>query len=49
LVNNDTFRNEFVTSTLKSPFLDQLPIYLNTNENNGLRGAALYGFLRCKI
>ncbi len=45
LVNNDTFRNEFVTSPLKSPFLDQLPIYLNTNENNGLWGAALYGFL----
>jgi glucokinase len=45
LVNNDTFRNEFVTSTLKSPFLDRLPIYLNTKENNGLWGAALYGFL----
>jgi glucokinase len=45
LVNNDVFRNEFVTSTLKSPYLDQIPIYLNTNENNGLWGAALYGFL----
>ena len=45
LVNNDTFRNEFVASTLKSPFLDRLPIYLNTKENNGLWGAALYGFL----
>jgi glucokinase len=45
LVNNDTFRNEFISSTLKSPYLDRLPIYLNTNENNGLWGSAFYGFL----
>ncbi len=46
LVDNDTFRQEFVTSTLKSPFLDQVPVYLNTNVNNGLCGAAYYGFLK---
>jgi len=46
LVDNETFRQEFVTSPLKSPFLDQVPIYLNTNENNGLWGAAYYGFLK---
>lgn len=46
LVDNDSFRQEFVTSTLKSPYLDQVPIYLNTNENNGLWGAAYFGFLK---
>lgn len=42
LVDNDIFREEFITSSLTSNLLQETPIYLSTNKNIGLWGAAYY-------
>ena len=45
LVQNDFFRKEFVDSPNYLDLLQRIPIHLNTNEQTGLYGAALYGAL----
>ena len=48
LVQNDYFRKEFVDSPNYLDLLQRIPIRLNTNQQTGLYGAALYGALSLK-
>lgn len=45
LVDNDTFREEFVNSIAHRKLLEQIPVSLNINEESGLWGAAFFGQL----
>lgn len=45
LVDNDTFREEFINSIAHRGLLNQIPVRLNINEESGLWGAAYYGQL----
>jgi glucokinase len=44
LVDNPTFRREFIESPEKKDLLRYVPIFLNINEQIGLWGAALYTY-----
>lgn len=46
LVDNDSFRQEFVNSAAKGSILQTLSIRLNQSDFMGLWGAAVYGILR---
>jgi len=46
LVDNDSFRKEFVNSPSKAAILQTIPIYVNQSDFMGLWGGALYGLLR---
>jgi glucokinase len=48
LVDNDAFRAEFLNSYTKRELLRKIPVFLNTDERSGLRGAALYGALQTR-
>ena len=45
LADNEAFREEFITSAAHSKLLNQIPVYLNINEESGLWGAAFYGLI----
>jgi len=49
LADHDAFREEFVSSAAHSEMLDQIPVYLNTNEESGLWGGAFYGLIAMGI
>lgn len=48
LIDNDIFRKEFITSSLTSNLLQNIPIYINGNKNIGLWGAACYSMRKNK-
>lgn len=43
LVKNSSFREEFLSSRTMGKILHKIPVYLMTNEESGLWGAALFG------
>lgn len=49
LADHDAFREEFITSAAHSKMLEQIPVYLNLNEESGLWGAAFYGLVAMGI
>lgn len=42
LVNLDAFRDEFVDAGEYRPLFEQIPVWLNTDQDIGIRGAAVY-------
>jgi len=48
LVTHPAFEQQFFNSRAMAPVLKKIPVYLNTNEDSGLWGAAFFGQLTAR-